>query len=211
MVEHARRSADEVCVDAWPVSRHPCGVQDPAVKAAGLNTLVRVVRARANAERFAAAIRELPDDVRRLIDQPPLPMEWIALDRGTALEDALCAALGNDLAAVTEASAEASREDLGTIYRAFMKLASPKYVAGRAAAIYATYTRGSGAMQVVAETERTVDIALEGVLRPTANFYALRRGNILGALRATGAAGAACQVVRGGGRTSSAVYRASWD
>ena len=182
----------------------------PAVKAAGLNTLVRVVRAHASPERFEAALRELPLDVRRLVEEPPLPIEWIEYDRGAAIEEAMSAALGNDLAAVTEAAAEASREDLGTIYRAFMKLASPKYVAGRAAAIYATYTRGSGAMKIVAEGERDVEIAVEGVTRPTPVFYALRRGNILGAVRATGVAGAACEIVRGGGRTPGAVYRASW-
>lgn len=183
----------------------------PAAKAAGLNTLVRVVRARVSPERFERAIRELPADVRRLVEEPPLPMEWIDFERSSTLDDALCAALGNDLAAITEAAAEASREDLGTIYRAFMKLASPKYVAGRAAAIYATYTRASGAMKVVAEGPLHVEIALEGAPRPTPNFYALRRGNILGAVRATGVVGASCEIVRGGGRTSSVVYRASWE
>jgi hypothetical protein len=191
-------------------------VSEPAMKAAGMNNLVRTVRARVSAVAFERARDAASPEVRALIDRPPLPVAWVPLRLGHAVEDVLCEALGDDLAAITEAAAEAGKEDLGTVYRAFLKLASPRLVAGRIPSIYATYTRDAGSMRVTGEGHGEgdratyVEITLEGYPTPTPRFYALRRGNLLGGLRATGAKNGRCEIVKGGGRTASCVYRVSW-
>jgi hypothetical protein len=180
------------------------------MKAAGMNNLVRTVRSRAPSAAFERARSAASVAVQQLIDEPPLPVTWVPLELGHAVEDVLCQALGDDLSAVTEAAAQSSQDDFGTIYRAFLKLASPRLVAGRIPNIYRTYTRDAGRMWVSGESEKSVDITLEGYPLPTARFYALRRGNLLGGVQATGVKNPRCEIVSGGGRAPSCVYRASW-
>ncbi len=126
------------------------------------------------------------------------------------IEDAMARACGHDLDLLADIGREQMREDLGGIYKMFVRLASPQYVANRAAAIYTTYTRNAGAMSKTNEGDHFVDIRLEGVPRPTTVYYALRRGNSLGALEATGVKDARCEIIAGGGSDSFALYRGTW-
>ena len=185
-------------------------MSDPAVKAAGMNTMVEVVRSRAPAADFHRAVQAMAPEGRALVEHPPLPLVWVPLAIAATVENAMGAALGQDWNAIVEAAAEATKRDLGTIYRVFMKVASPKYVTSRAAALYTTYTRDAGTMRVTAEGDSHAEVTLEGVVYPTEMYYACRRGNILGALRATGARNVRCEMVKGGNTETYAVYRGSW-
>jgi hypothetical protein len=173
-------------------------------------SLVNVLRAKVPAPAFAAALAKLGPNEQRLVESPPLAVTWLPLAQGDAIEKMVEDALGGDLDAVTEISAEAAQSDLRGIYRAFIKLASPQFVATRAGAIYSTYVRDAGAMRLVSKAEHSVEIVLEGYPLPSPRFYALRRGNILGAVRATGIGLPRCEIVGGGGHGASCLYRASW-
>jgi hypothetical protein len=182
-------------------------------KAAGLISWLKVARQNSGADEWARFLAALPPESRALVERPPLPVTWLPAATTTAIIDKASEMLfGGDVDKQIEVARQQLRNDLSTIYRVFIKVASPKYVASRAAAIYGTYFRNNGTMRVIAETDNSVDIVVEGVRLPSPSQYANFRGSILGALELTRVKNPRVVIVSGGGATeTSCLYRASWD
>jgi hypothetical protein len=184
---------------------------EPEAKASGMISWTSVLRKRVDSARWSRFLAALPPETRTLVENPPLPMTWLPIRLLLPIfEQANGLLLDDDMEKVADVSRRQMREDLSTIYRVFIRVASPRYVASRAAVIYSTYFRNNGAARVVAETERSVDIAVDGVALPSPDLYARIRGSILGGIELTGARSPRVQIVSGGGHEPSCLLRADW-
>jgi hypothetical protein len=183
----------------------------PEAKASGVISWTRVARKSVDSARWNRFLAALPPETRAIVEKPPLPITWLPLELLLPIfEQANNLLFDGDLEKAVDMSRRQIREDLSTIYRVFIRVASPRFVASRAAAIYSTYFRNNGSARVVAETERSVDILVADVARPSPQLYARMRGSILGGIELTGARNPRVQVVSGGGNESSCLFRAEW-
>jgi hypothetical protein len=184
---------------------------EPEAKASGLISWTRVLRKSVDSARWSRFLAALPPEARALVEKPPLPITWLPMKLVRPIfERANDLLLDDDLEKVADVSRRQISEDLSTIYRVFIRVASPRFVVSRASVIYSTYFRNNGSARVVAETERSVDILVEDVALPSPDLYARMRGSILGGIELTGARSPRVQIVSGGGSEPSCLLRADW-
>lgn len=161
--------------------------QTPELKAAGVNSLLAVLQTMVGRERYLAWARTLPAATSSLIHQPRLAQEWIALETIAPLyPSALHDLFAGDTERLYELGRQQLRNDMSGIYRVFMRVASPGYVADKTAAIYAVYARGCGTLSVVARTDNSLEFLLDHRPFPSLAFFESLRGSIAGALELTG-------------------------
>jgi len=161
--------------------------KEPAVKGAGVNSLIQVLRQMSNAERFAQFERHLPPQTAALIERPRLAQEWVPLEEAAGLYAAAVTHLfDGDMARLYEVGRQQMRKDLSGIYRVFMRVASPAFVAGRAGALFEVYGRDAGTLSVGARTDTSMELILAN--RPFASpaYFEALRGSIAGTLELTG-------------------------
>ena len=89
--------------------------------------------------------------------------------------------------------------DVKFVYRFFIRLASPEYVAKRASQIYSIYYKDNGSLQLVSAQSSRVELRYEGVNNGCDVFWAQSRGSITGALEATGMKNVVVEIIDGGG------------
>lgn len=186
-------------------------MSEPEAKASGLISWMKVLRKSVDAARWDRFLAALPPETRALVEHPPLPITWLPMKLVRPIfEHAGDLLLDHDLEKVADVSRRQIREDLRTIYRVFIRVASPRFVASRAAAIYSTYFRNNGSARIVADSERSADILVEHVAMPSPDLYARMRGSILGGIELTGARSPRVQIVSGGGSEPNCLFRADW-
>src|SRR6478672_6668598 len=174
---------------------------EPELKAAGFNSYVQALRTVGGDAAFARLLAAVTPETRALLEKPPLPMLWLPVRHSVELDEQAPATLfGGNVERMVDVGREQFRKDLGTVYRIFVRVASPHYVAERAAQIYQTYVRGNGTMRLADKGDKWLSLVFEGVRTPSPGFYALRRGNVLGAIDATGARNARIEQAEGGDR-----------
>jgi|GEM_PF-1993881 len=182
------------------------------IKANSFNRQIEVLRKRLGAARFEVLEQALSVETRALIARPPLPMAWIPTEHSTELlEKALSVGFHGHLGELFEVGREQFKGDMSTLYRVFMRLASPHTLADRASAIFATYQRGGGArMSCTAKAPQSVDLFVEHVRMPSPAFWSYLRGSIHAVLEMSGVKGTEVVIVRGGGSEPSTLFRGSW-
>jgi hypothetical protein len=186
-------------------------MREPEAKASGLISWTRAVRQSVDSARWNRFLAAMPPETRALLENPPLPITWLPMRLMRPIFDnANDLLFDGDLEKTTDVSRRQIRDDLSTIYRVFIRVASPRFVASRASIIYSTYFRNNGSARVVAETERSVDILVEDVALPSPELFARMRGSILGGIELTGARNPRVQIVSGGGSEPSCLFRAHW-
>jgi hypothetical protein len=184
---------------------------DAEVKAAGFNSQLEAMKKVGGEAAWPRFIAALTPETRALVDRPPMAMTWLPARHAVEVDNKGVELLfGGDAQRMIDVGRENFRQDLGTVYRFFVRIASPQYVAARAATIYQTYTRNNGSMRVTRSEPRDIELVIEGVVTASPAFYMLRRGNVLGAIDATGVKGAAVELVSGGGHESGCVLQATW-
>jgi hypothetical protein len=99
---------------------------------------------------------------------------------------------------------------MSTVYRFFLKFGSPPLVARRAGAIYGTFTRHAGELQLVRDEDLLLEFALTGHPFPSPEVWQSTRGAIHGTADATRAANAKTSIVAGGGSLSHCRIRLTW-
>jgi hypothetical protein len=187
------------------------GAPEPESKGSGLLSWVKVVHDRVDAARWQRFVTALPPESRALIERPPLPVTWLPLRFVQPIwQSATDLLFDGDLEKVAEVGRLQIRADLSTIYRVFIRVASPRYVAQRATALYGTYFRANGLMSVVAEGEHRTDVRVAGVALPTPAFYASLRGSVAGAIELTGVHDVRAEIVEGGGASPNALFTVTW-
>jgi hypothetical protein len=186
-------------------------VGEPEAKASGLISWTKVVRQTVDSGRWNRFLAAIPPETRMVVEHPPLPITWLPMRPLLPIwEKANELLFDGDLEKGTDVARRQIREDLSTIYRVFIRVASPRFVCSRAAAIYSTYFRNNGTARVVAETERSADILVEDVALPSPHLYSRMRGSILGGIELTGARNPRVQIVSGGGSEPRCLFRAHW-
>ncbi|HEY1097843.1 MAG TPA: hypothetical protein VGF99_02905 [Myxococcota bacterium] len=174
-------------IDAPTTSASVAAGVTPALKAAGIASSVAVMQAMTSTARFNAYVDTLPRATADLVHRPRLPQSFVELE----LSDPLlrCAVDGlfdGDLRQLFELGRRQLRNDMSGIYRVFLRVASPAFVADRAAAIYAVYGRGLGTMTARHQTPRSFDLVVMDRPLPSPALFEYLRGSICGALELTG-------------------------
>ena len=159
----------------------------PQRKAAGLNSTVAVVRQMVTKEEFDRFVASLPPHCSALIMYSPLAISWLPMSDSVDLHQHIFTDLfNNSLERMFELGRRQFLSDMNTIYRIFMRIASPSFVATRAASIYELYSRDAATMRIVREEPRAIEIAIEEHPFPEASNWAFLRGTIQGVIEATG-------------------------
>jgi hypothetical protein len=182
----------------------------PELKAAGLNSLCTVMARLAPPGAFDAWLRTLPASTAELFTRSRYAQEWVPLEHAHLLYvSALADLFGGDTNKIFEAGRLQLRNDLTGIYRVFLRVASPAFVAERTAAIYAVYYRSCGTLSVVDRGEHFVDVKLEHRPFPSDAFFHGLRGAIFGALELTGINDLRVEIVDAPA-ADTRLYRATW-
>ncbi len=181
------------------------------IKAAGFNSLVGTMRAMVPASTFAEYVAALPPDSASLILEPALAFSWIALERAAPVYPLAFEHLfGRDPLKMFEVGRTQLRADLTGIYRTFMRVASPVFVAERSADIYKLYTRECGTLRTVLNQPGRIEVLLEGRPFGSLAFYHYLRGSVFGAMELTGVTRLNVAIIDGGGDSSRCQLRATW-
>jgi hypothetical protein len=178
------------------------------VKWIGLAAFIEAARRQLGDPAWASAVARLPDATRALFAAPPVAIAWVPAEHYFALLDALVEHGGGRTDLVREVARDQVQRDLRGIYRLFVRLASPDFIAQRAASLYGTYWRGNGTLHVERSTGGSLEVVFEGVPRMHTAFVSAQLGGIQAALEATGVAGVRVVVAQTSERGMR--VRASW-
>ncbi len=180
------------------------------VKAAGVNSLVTLLLERAPAERLAPWQRSLPPETASIVTQRRLASEWLPVEAVAPLYETALKMLFNDDANILyEVGRQQLRNDLSGIYRVFLRVASPHYVADKTAQIYSVYAQHCGTLEVIERAEHSLEIAMMNRPFSSHAFFETLRGSIAGVLELTGVKDVVVATVASPD-TDSCVYRATW-
>ena len=182
----------------------------PEMKAAGVNSLIGTLRSAVDADRFESFIHALPAGTAALIVRPRLAHEWIPLVDVAPLHPvALSVLFDGRLAAMYELGHLQVQKDLNGMYRLFLRVASPGFIADRTQALYGTYTRDCGTLRLEGRTSTGLDLVIENRPHSSPAFYEALRGSIAGALELTGVKGLTISATDES-NPHRRVFRAAW-
>jgi hypothetical protein len=172
---------------------------------------VETIRSMVEPASWESFVAELPAPTRALVVQPPMATAWVPLDATVPLyihaHDRL---FKRDESRMMEVGRRVLQRDLKTIYRVVIRIASPGYVAARAARIYDTCARDAERMSVPLEQPQHLEVLVEGHPYPSVAFWALMRGSVAGVLELTGVKNLQVTLIDGGGVRDHARFRATW-
>lgn len=100
--------------------------------------------------------------------------------------------------------------DLNSIYRVFIRIATPEYVADKASKIWETYNRNNGTLIARKPQDRMVELTYSGLFRGSPAYWAYQRGTVSAAIEATGVKRFNMTCLEGAGVHNRAVYRVTW-
>lgn len=181
------------------------------VKAAGFNSLIATLRGMVSASAFDDFVASLPPACAALIREPPLALSWIRLSSVAPIYPDIFERLFNrDPVKMFELGRAQFRADLSGIYRMFLRVASPTFVAERTSDIYKLYTRECGTLRTVLNQPGRIEILLEGHPFGSLAFYHYLRGSMFGAIELTGVSQLNVVIIDGGGDSSRCQLRATW-
>jgi hypothetical protein len=157
------------------------------------------------------AVAAMPPAARDLALNPPLPVTWI---NAHAITDLIrighqVALKGNDELLV-QAARTAIKGDLNTLYKIFIRLASPQWVIDRAPKLWETYSRNNGTVSSSRTGERSTEVRYSKVTVTTPTFWLYQQGGLGGVLEATGLKHPMVKLVSGGGTSHDGVFHCSW-
>jgi hypothetical protein len=184
---------------------------DPHQKAAGFNSFIKTVREAVPPADFERLVGSLAPESAELITRPRFSTSWIPL----ALTNPVVIAVGEHLLGgsperIFEIGREQFIADIGGVYKIFIRIASPAYVAERASKIYETYNQNSGKMRVISSTEKSLEVVVEDYPKPSPTVWHYVRGCIAGTLELTGAKQLRVVIAEGGEAHPRCLYRVTW-
>jgi hypothetical protein len=166
-------------------------VEEPEQKALAFNSVVREVRALADPRHFAALLQQLPAGTRALVEQPPLPIEWLPYTHSWSLvRKAHEVCFDGDEQRTAEIGRRAVVNDLKLVHKMFIRLASPEFVERVAAGC--------------------VRVHYQGLRHATPLFWQVQAGTLRGLAEATGLAAVHIAIVDGKHSPSRCVVAVNW-
>ena len=183
----------------------------PEIKAAGFNSFIATLRRMVPGPAFDEFVVGLPRESAALILEPPLALSWIPLEHAEPVYTIAFERLFNrDPVKMFELGRAQVRADMTGIYRMFLRITSPAFVAARTSDIYKLYVRGCGTLRIVGEQPGRLEVLLEGRPYPSAPFYHLLRGTVFGTMELTGVKQLNVIIVEGGGNSPRCHIRVTW-
>ena len=181
---------------------------EPEVKGSALSSWVRELRRSTSAHDWERIVAALPADTAHLVRAPPLPVEWISYEHSFVLVRTAHDLVYRDERAMAEISRRIVHNDLHTIYRVFIRFASPEFVIERAARLWQTYWRNNGTVEVERLGGRVARVVYHDVAHATPLFWVVQGGTLRGVAEATGVKAVTVRVVEG--RATRGVLEVSW-
>jgi hypothetical protein len=183
----------------------------PALKAAGLNSLIAVLRGMVTAAEFDRFVARLPPATRALVEDPRLAIAWGPLEDGIAVVDHAHAQLfGRDDARMFELGRLQLRADMTTIYRFLLRIATPTFVGSRVVQIYGTYVRNCGALRTTLSEPQRLQITMEQRPQSSRALCEYLRGSTFGVLQLTGVKQLAVAIGDHDATWTRCQFNASW-
>src|SRR4051812_40405102 len=145
-----------------------------------------------------------------MLAKPPLPVEWVPGRPGTEMIRVVYEITGRRDELLIQAAKAQLRADLKTIYKVFVRFASPQYVIERGAKLWDTYNRNNGKVLVRQSGDNSAEVHFSGIALPFPAFWVYQRGAILGVLEATGLKQPRAVLKSGGAHSPDAIIEASW-
>jgi hypothetical protein len=184
----------------------------PELKAAGFNSAVNALRVLSTPADFDKMVDALPPETAELVRHPPLAVAWLPNEHFSALIETACRVVfGGDETRIEEVARRAMSLDLKTIYKIFVRLASPQFVVERATKLWQTYTRNNGFATATPTGNAGCEVAYEDIDRPSPVLWAYQRGAIRGVIEATGVKTVRVQVLRGGHTQPHCRFAVTWE
>jgi hypothetical protein len=160
---------------------------EPLLKAAGFNSLMRVLHDMVTPAAHARFVALLPEATRALVSSPPLAISWLPLEHSAPVYEVAYESLfARDDEAMLELGRKQLRTDMTGIYRLLLRAATPAFVAGHVGKIYGTYTRDCGTLRVEVHSANELTLLMDGRPFSSRPFCSYMRGSILGVLQLTG-------------------------
>jgi hypothetical protein len=182
---------------------------EPLQKAAGFNSFIKTARQLVTPAEFDRMVAKLPPDSAAIVVNSPFTTNWIPVSLTNPVLLAVGELLGSD-ERIFEVGRRQFMTDISSVYKLFIRVASPAYVAERAGKIYDTYNRNSGMMRVVESGERSLDVVVENYPMPSRTLWHYIRGGIAGTLELTGVRALAVRISEGGEEQPRCLYHVSW-
>jgi hypothetical protein len=158
----------------------------PEAKWMSVAAFIDAARRRLGEPAWEEILARLPDDTRALFAAPPAPIAWVDGRHVFALLDALAGHAGGRLELLREISRSQVEHDLRGIYRLFVRIASPDFIAARAASLYGAYWRGNGSIHIERKGPKAFEVVYENLPSVRSSFIAVQLGGIQAAIEATG-------------------------
>lgn len=182
------------------------------IKAAGFNSCIATLRGMVTGPALDELVTVLPRACADLILEPPLAMSWIPLEHAEPIYPLVFEHLFNrDPVKMFELGRAQLRVDMSGIYRMFLRVSTPAFVAARASEIYGVYARDCGTLRPVIEQPHRIELLLEGRPFPSQAFYYYLRGSVFGAIELTGVKQLSVTIIEGGGISSRCQLRVTWE
>lgn len=183
----------------------------PMSKATTFTGCAKEIERAVTPARFAELVAALPARTAALVAHPPLPVVWVpSEDVALLIDHAARVLFAGDSAPFFLFGRRNVSASLSTLYRVFLKLASPHYVLERTAQIYAQYARNNGTLTIARQDRTSAEIAWRGTGFGSPAIWAYRRGGIAGALEVAGARNVVLEPTSGGDHENFYLVRARW-
>jgi len=181
-------------------------------KAVGVASFIAVLRDMIPADQLEKFFTTLPPATLEIVRKPPLPVTWIPVEHTFPLyEGAFDKLFAGDVDRIFEVGRSQLKADLRGIYRIFIRIATPAFVAARTSQIWETYTRNGGEMKLVVDQPHLLEIEVTNHPRPSRGIWHFVRGSIHGVMELTGVKSPKVAIISGGGAGPSTRYRVTWD
>jgi hypothetical protein len=162
-------------------------MNEPLLKAAGFNSLMRVLQEMVTPEAHARFVSLLPDATRALVVDPPLAISWLPLEHAAPVYEVAYESLfARDDEAMRRLGRTQLRNDMTGIYRLLLRATTPAFVAAHVGKIYGTYTRNCGTLRPEVQSANELALLMDGRPFSSRPFCSYMCGSILGVLELTG-------------------------
>jgi hypothetical protein len=166
------------------------------VKWIGVGAFVDAARLRLGESAWGELVAKLPPSTRDLLATPPAPIAWIDAQHLFAIQDGIVEHANGRHDVLREISRVQVDQHLRGIYRVFVRLASPEFIAERAATLYKTYWRDNGTLRVERSGSKSFDVIYEGLPQVRLSWVTAQLGAIQAALEVSGLSGVRVNVVQ---------------
>jgi hypothetical protein len=133
-----------------------------------------------NQDRWRQFVAALSADTQLLLSHPPIASSWLPLSQHveviTTAHDVL---FERDIKGAFELGRQSTLRSMRSVYRFFIRVASPNHVIGRSTQMWDTFFRGNGAVQTNLLAPQLLQVQFRGITLPSEPFWEVQRGGFV--------------------------------